>query len=147
MAFPSSDVCKRSLKWSLANSLMIKRLSRSVVAAICSAAKEAAMAGAKTGLRQTLKTTAFRFTDFVADMGKGAYQFANQSTDALSAAGKVTQKANQAKNLLLNNLKMMSLTKIQNTCYGMMKVQCLLRRRLVSLQEARAQIALMIYGS
>ena len=62
-------------------------------------AKEAAMAGAKTGLRQTLKTTAFRFTDFVADMGKGAYQFANQSTDALSAAGKVTQKANQAKNL------------------------------------------------
>jgi hypothetical protein len=62
-------------------------------------AKEAAMAGAKTGLRQTLKSTAFRFTDFVADMGKGAYQFANQSTDALSAAGKVTQKANQAKNI------------------------------------------------
>ena len=64
-------------------------------------AKEAAVAGAKTAARagagSMARQAAFRFTDFVADMGKGAYQFANQSTDALSAAGKVTQKANQAK--------------------------------------------------
>ena len=65
-------------------------------------AKEAAMAGARTaakGFAATAKSAAFRFTDFVADMGKGAYHFANQSTDALSVAGKVTQKANQAKNV------------------------------------------------
>lgn len=64
------------------------------------AAKEAAMAGSRTaakGFAAGAKTAAFKFTDFVADMGKGAYHFANQSTDALSMAGKVTQKANQAK--------------------------------------------------
>jgi len=62
-------------------------------------AKEAAMAGTKVAARSGLKQAVFRFTDFMADMGKGAYQFANQSTDALSAAGKVSQKANQAKGL------------------------------------------------
>jgi hypothetical protein len=65
-------------------------------------AKEAAMASARTaakGFAATAKSAAFKFTDFVADMGKGAYHFANQSTDALSVAGKVTQKANQAKNV------------------------------------------------
>ena len=65
-------------------------------------AKEAAMAGARTaakGFAAGARSAAFKFTDFVADMGKGAYHFANQSTDALSVAGKVTQKANQAKNV------------------------------------------------
>jgi hypothetical protein len=65
-------------------------------------AKEAAMAGARTaakGFAAGAKSAAFKFTDFVADMGKGAYHFANQSADALSVAGKVTQKANQAKNV------------------------------------------------
>jgi len=64
------------------------------------AAKEAAMAGSRAaakGFAAGAKTAAFKFTDFVADMGKGAFHFANQSTDALSMAGKVTQKANQAK--------------------------------------------------
>ena len=62
-------------------------------------AKEAAVAGTRVAARSGLKQAAFRFTDFVADMGKGAYQFANQSADALSASAKVSQKANQAKNI------------------------------------------------
>ena len=60
-------------------------------------AKEAVVAGTKAGIKQSAKGAAFRFTDFVADMGKGAFHLANQSTDALSAAGKVTNQANQAR--------------------------------------------------
>jgi hypothetical protein len=70
--------------------------------AVRAGAKEAAMAGARTaakGFAAGAKSAAFRFTDFVADMGAGAFHLANQSTDALSVAGKVTQKANQAKNV------------------------------------------------
>jgi hypothetical protein len=66
-------------------------------------ATKAATTGAKVGARaavaQGMKSAAFRFTDFVADVGKGAYQFANQSTDALSAAGKVGNKARQAETI------------------------------------------------
>jgi hypothetical protein len=60
-------------------------------------AKEAVVTGAKAGLKQSIKGAAFRFTDFVADVGRGAFHFANESTDALSAAGKVTNQANQAR--------------------------------------------------
>lgn len=60
-------------------------------------AKEAVVTGAKAGVKQSVKGAAFRFTDFVADMGKGAYHFANQSPEALTAAGKVTNQANQAR--------------------------------------------------
>lgn len=60
-------------------------------------AKEAAVQGAKLGLKETVKKGAFRFADFMADMGQGAAFYANQSADALSAGAKVSQKANQAK--------------------------------------------------
>lgn len=62
-------------------------------------AKEAVKVGAKQTLKQTVKSGAFKFADFVVDMGKGATFYANQGTDALSAAAKVTNKANQAENL------------------------------------------------
>jgi hypothetical protein len=66
-------------------------------------AKEAAVstarAAARAGTASMARQAAFRFTDFVADVGRGAYQFANQSADALSASAKVSQKANQAKNM------------------------------------------------
>lgn len=61
--------------------------------------KEAVKVGAKQTLKQTVKSGAFKFADFVVDMGKGATFYANQGTDALSAAAKVTNKANQAENL------------------------------------------------
>jgi len=66
-------------------------------------AKQAASATAKAGIRasvaQGMKSAAFRFTDFVGDVGKGAFQFANQSTDALSASAKVANKAKQAETI------------------------------------------------
>lgn len=60
-------------------------------------AREAAVQGAKVGLKETVKRGAFRFADFMADVGQGAGFYANQSADALSAGAKVSQKANQAK--------------------------------------------------
>ena len=63
--------------------------------------REAVMAGtraaAKGGLRSSIKGAAFKFTDFVSDMGKGAFHMANESVDALSASGKVANQANQAR--------------------------------------------------
>ena len=62
-------------------------------------AKEGVKLGVAQTVKQAAKTGAFKFADFVVDMGKGATFYANQGTDALSAAAKVTNKAKQAENI------------------------------------------------
>lgn len=56
--------------------------------------------GIKAAAREGFKTSALKgmakVGDFVSDVGKGAYQFANQSTDAITAAGRVANQAEQA---------------------------------------------------
>ncbi len=55
--------------------------------------------GVKLGLKETVKKGAFKFADFMVDVGKGATHFANQSADALSASAKIGQKTAQAEKL------------------------------------------------
>ncbi len=62
-------------------------------------AKEGVKLGVGQTIKQAAKTGAFKFADFVVDMGKGATFYANQGTDALSAAAKVSNKANQAEKI------------------------------------------------
>jgi hypothetical protein len=64
-------------------------------------AKFSGLQAVKAGMRQGIKSMGLKgmakVGDFVGDVGKGAFHYANESAEALSATGKVVNKAEQAK--------------------------------------------------